>query len=149
MLVSMLAVLVLLSELKAQPPNSAANSPSSAIRANSAAKGVVNACAAAVEDLAATRKLADALERENAVLGERLETARRVEALLNELNASRRNENEALLAALKAKNETIAAKDHALARQDEQITELKRKRSSPLKRLGDILIGVAVTAILK
>ncbi len=110
---------------------------------------MVNACAAAVEELAVTRKLAEVLDRENTALRERLDTAKKTEALLNELDTTRRSENDALRAALSAKNETIAAKDKAIEKQDAVIAELKRKRSSPLKRLGDILIGVAVTAILK
>ena len=80
---------------------------------------------------------------------ERIETARRTETLLNQLNEARRSENEALRAAVSAKNETIAAKDAVLSKQDELIAELKRLKSSPWKRLGDILIGVAVTSLLK
>ncbi|NOT47888.1 MAG: hypothetical protein HOP17_09100 [Acidobacteria bacterium] len=144
---------------KAQPPNSAPNSPTSAIpvtsernvRTGSDGDWVltVNACAAAAEELAVSRKLIDALERENRALNERLETAKRTETLLKELNETRRAENEALRSAVSAKNETIAAKDAALAKQDELIAELKRRKSSPWKRIGDILIGVAVSSILK
>lgn len=82
-------------------------------------------------------------------MSERLETARRAESILNELNAARLSENQALRAAVSAKNEAVAAKDTALTKQDELIAELKRRRSSPWKRIGDILIGVAVSALLK
>lgn len=154
----MSAVLVLSNESKAQPPNSASNSPNSAIpvrtgsdndRIPASASQIVNACAAAAEELAVSRKLIDALERENHALNERLETAARTERLLNEITETRRTENEALRAAVSAKNETIAAKDAALAKQDELIAELKSRKSSPWKRIGDILIGVAVSSLLK
>ena len=52
-------------------------------------------------------------------------------------------------AALAAGNETIAAKNNVIAKQDELIAELKKRKSSPWKRLGDVLIGVAAAAILK
>ncbi len=110
---------------------------------------LVNACAAAADELAATRRLTDALERENAALRERLETAARTEAILKELSETRRTENEALRDVVSAKNETIVAKDAALAKQDELVKDLKRRRSSPWKRVGDILIGVAVSSLIK
>lgn len=110
---------------------------------------VLSACAAAAEELLATRKLVAALEDENRALRERVETARRAEELLIELNASSARENDALSATLRAKNETIAAKDAVAAKQNEVIEELKRKKHSPWKRLGDVLIGVAISAILK
>lgn len=95
------------------------------------------------------RRLATALERENAALRERLETASRTEAVLKELNETRRSETEALRSTLAAKNETLAAKDAAIVRQDALIAELKKRRSSPWKRVGDVLIGVAISAVLK
>ncbi len=103
---------------------------------------VVNACAAAADELNATRRLADALDRENSALRERLETARHTEALLTELNESRSRENESLRAAITSKDEAIAAKNTVIARQDELVTELKRGKSSIWKRVGDILSGV-------
>lgn len=158
MLVSVSTVLALSAALKAQPPNSAPNSPNSAIpvrtgnrsdRISTSASQIVNACAAAAEELAVSRKLIDALERENRAFSERLETARQTEMLLKELSETRRAENEALRATVLAKNETLAAKDAALAKQDELIAELRRRKSSPWKRIGDILIGVAVSSLLK
>ena len=150
MLVSMSAVLVLSAHSKAQPPNSAPSSPNSAVRAiEPSASQIVNACAAAAEELGVSRKLIDALERENSALRDRLETATRTEAVLKELSETRRTEAEALRSTVSAKNETIAAKDAALAKQDELVNELRRRKSSPWKRVGDILIGVAVSAILK
>jgi hypothetical protein len=136
--------------LKAQPPNSAENSPTSATRASEpSASQLINACAAAVDELSATRRLAAALERENAALRDRLETAARTESVLKELNETRRSETEALRSAIAAKNETIAAKDAALEKQDELIAELKKRKSSPWKRVGDVLIGVAISTMLK
>lgn len=102
-----------------------------------------------MNELTASRKLIDALEHENRALTERLETSRRTESVLSELSLARRSENEALLASIAAKNETIAAKNAAIAKQDELIGELKNRKTSPWKRVGDILIGVAVTSLLK
>jgi cell shape-determining protein MreC len=148
MLAAMSAVLVLSAISKAQPPISAPNSPNSATRANETTS-VVSACAAAAKDLAATRRLAEALERENAALKERLATAVRAEGLLNELNDTRRSENEALRSALASQSAVIAAKDIAIAKQDELIAQLKKRKTSPWKRVGDILIGAAAAAILR
>lgn len=107
------------------------------------------ACSAAVDDLIATRRLAAALEAENASLNERLGSEKRMNAVLSELNETRKAEKAALEIALKTKNETIAAKDAVIAAQDKLIAALKPKRTSPWRRLGDILIGAAVVAILK
>lgn len=110
---------------------------------------VLNACAAAADDLAATQKLADALDAENDALRQRLATEQRTTALLTELNETRRSENAALQTAIAAKNETITAKDAVIAGQDKLIGELRSKRTSPWRRIGDILIGFAAAAILK
>jgi hypothetical protein len=69
--------------------------------------------------------------------------------VLSELNETRKSESEALRSALAAKNETITAKDAVIATQDRLIETLKRKKSSPWKRLGDVLIGVGIKAIFK
>ena len=47
------------------------------------------------------------------------------------------------------KNEALAAKDAVIAGQDKLVNELRRRKTSPWKRLGDVLIGVAAAAILK
>jgi septal ring factor EnvC (AmiA/AmiB activator) len=126
----------------AESNNRTLNSPSSTLN-------FVPACSAAVDDLIATRRLATALDAENKSLTERLATEKQRNALLGELNETRKSENAALETAIRAKNETIAAKDAAIAAQDKLIAELRSKRSSPWRRLGDILIGAAVIAILK
>lgn len=150
MLAALLIVLVLYAGSKAQPPNSAESSPKPATRANDpGASQIINACAAAVDELSATRRLAAALERENAALRDRLETASHIQAVLKELSETRRGEAEALRAAVTAKNETITAKDAAIAKQDTLIAELKKRKSSPWKRVGDVLIGVAAAMVLK
>ena len=100
-------------------------------------------------ELAASRVLIDALERENAALKRRLETETAANALLTELNAVRKSETETLRTALAAKNETIAAKDAALAAQEKMIAELRRKKTSLWKRIGDIAIGAVAGAILR
>lgn len=109
----------------------------------------MDACAAAIYELKASRVLIAALETENTSLKSRLDTEKRTNALMAELNETRKNETDALRAALAAKNETIAAKVASIASQDKLIEVLKKKKSSPWRRLGDILIGAAVFAILK
>ena len=109
----------------------------------------IGACAAAVEDLKATRGLVEALETENAALKARIETARQTTDLLTELDATRKSETDVLRETVAAKNEAIAAKDAVIVSQDKLIEALKKKKSSPWKRLGDVLIGAAVIAVLK
>lgn len=110
---------------------------------------LIGACAAVADELKASRVLLNALDTENASLKERLATEKQISSLLTELNATRRDEAAALQTALGAKNETIAAKDAAIASQDKLIDALKRKRPSPWRRLGDILIGAAAIAVFK
>lgn len=104
--------------------------------------------ATAVE-LEKTRAFAASLETENRTLTERLATEKAATALLTELNQSRRAESEALKNTVAAKNETIAAKDSVIASHDRLVEALKRKKPSPWRRLGDILIGAAAIAILR
>jgi septal ring factor EnvC (AmiA/AmiB activator) len=109
---------------------------------------LVNACAAAADELAASRKLIDALDDENSALNARLETEKQTTRLLTELNQTRKTESEALRSAIAAKNEALTAKDAVIAVQDKLIETLKRKKSSPWKRLGDLLIGVGLGVLL-
>ena len=128
------------------------NSPPSAIPANKAGAevpGAVNACAAAADELRQVRALVTALEKENSALRQRLDVAVRTETILVELNGARQSEAEALRLTVAAKNETIAAKDAALARQDDLVEQLRRRKTSPWKRLGDVLVGIGVAAILR
>lgn len=99
--------------------------------------------------LAAADILIGALERENAALRERVETERAATALLTELNAARKSETDALRTALAAKIDTIAAKDAAIAAQETLIAELRRKKTSVWKRLGDLAIGIVAGAVLR
>lgn len=110
---------------------------------------LIRACAAAVSELEASRRLIDLLDRENRLLKDRLETETRTAAIFAELNESRKAESDALRIALAAKNETLAAKDEVIASQQRLIDSLKTKKSSPWKRLGDILIGVAAGMVLR
>lgn len=143
-----------------RPANSAPASPTSATPASKSdaftrspetAKAVTltNAFAAAVAELEASRRLIDLLERENRLLKDRLETETRNVAILSEINASRKAESDALKTALAAKTETLSAKDEVIAAQQRLIDSLKAKKSSPWKRLGDILIGIAAGAVLR
>jgi hypothetical protein len=109
----------------------------------------VSACNAAVEELKVSRRLIGLLEQENSLLKERLETERRSASLLAELNETRRAEGAALRNVVAAKNETIFAKDAVIANQEKVIESLKAKKSSPWKRVGDVLIGVAAGALLR
>jgi septal ring factor EnvC (AmiA/AmiB activator) len=118
-------------------------------RSQVASAAVIGACSAAAEELKAARTLVNILENENASMKARLETEKRSNALLTELNETRRSENEALHATLAAKNETISAKDAVIVSQDKMIETVKKKKSSPWRRLGDILIGAALFAVLK
>jgi len=129
--------------------NSAADSKASATPAKKNEGGVVAACAAAAEELAASREAIASLEKANAALTARLSDEKRMNAILTELNETRRTESEALRQTIAAKNETIAAKDAAIKAQDELIAKLKTKRSSPWKRIGDILIGVGAAVLLR
>ena len=89
------------------------------------------------------------METENGALRSRLDTEKRANELLSELNETRRAESEALKATVTAKNETIAAKDAAISSQDKLIESLKTKKRSPWFRIADILLGAGVIAILK
>jgi hypothetical protein len=109
----------------------------------------VSACNAAADELRASRILIDALGTENAALRSRVETEKRSNELLTELNETRRAENEALKATVAAKNETIAAKDSAIAAQEKLIEQLKGKKRSTWSRIADILLGAGVIAVLK
>ena len=151
-----------------QPPtNSAKSSPTSDTRAGTRAplparddtgqheqasslrSDAIGACAAVVEELKASRALIDALDAENAGLRTRLDTERRSFAILTELNETRRNEADALRSAMTAKNEAIRAKDDVIAAQTKLIDELKRKRPSLWRRIGDVLIGAGAIAVLR
>jgi len=110
---------------------------------------LINACAAAVNDLKANRELVESLTTENDALRTRLETEKQITALLTELNETRKTETDALRETVAAKNEAIVAKDAVIASQDTLIEALKKKKSSPWKRLGDVLIGAALFAVLK
>lgn len=112
-------------------------------------QGPVKGCNAAVEELKASRRLIGLLEQENSLLKERLETERRSASLLAELNETRRAEGAALRNVVAAKNETIFAKDAVIANQEKVIESLKAKKSSPWKRVGDVLIGMAAGALLR
>jgi uncharacterized protein YicC (UPF0701 family) len=106
------------------------------------------ACSAAADELIASRALIDALEKENAALKTRHQTDQQMIDLLTELNETRKAEADALRSALATKNEALAAKDAVVASQDKLIETLKRKKSSPWKRLGDVLIGVGIGILL-
>lgn len=117
--------------------------------AHAGGSDIIAACSAAVDELKASRELISALDAELESQKSRLDTERRINAVLAELNDTRKSESEALGRAVAAKNETIAAKDAVIASQEKLIVTLKAKRSSPWRRLGDILIGAAAIAVLK
>jgi uncharacterized protein YicC (UPF0701 family) len=125
--------------------SSAENSPKPATRANRA----LAACAAAVDELAASRTLIAALEAESSQLKTRLATEKQTTELLGELNESRKAEAAALHEAVAAKNDALAAKDAVIATQDRLIATLKTRKTSIWKRIGDIAIGAAAAAVLK
>ena len=110
---------------------------------------MLSACNAAADELRASRILIDELGTENAALRARLETEKRANELLTDLNETRRAESEALKSTVAAKSETIAAKDAAISAQDKLIESLKTKKRSTWARIADILLGAGVIAILK
>ncbi len=101
------------------------------------------------EELRLANRLIEALERENAALRTRLETEQQANAILKELNETRKSETDALRQTIAAKNETIAAKDAVITEQDKLIAGLQTKRTSIWKRLSDIAIGAAAGSILR
>lgn len=107
------------------------------------------ACSAAVDELKASRNLISALDDENTALRTRLDTEKRTTAILIELNETRKSESEALRKAIDAKNETIAARDAVILSQDKLVEALKTKKPSPWRRVGDILVGIGVMAVLR
>lgn len=110
---------------------------------------VIAACSAVADELIASRILIDALEKENALLNARHQTDQQMIDLLSELNETRNAEADALRSTIAAKGEAITAKDAVIASQDKLIDALKRKKSSPWKRLGDVLIGVGIMTVFK
>lgn len=104
--------------------------------------------AAAVE-LERSRQLTTALDAEIRGLNERLTAERSANALLTELNATRRSESEAMRVTVEAKDKAIAAKDRVIETQDRLVETLKAKKPSPWRRLGDFLIGAAAGALLR
>ena len=102
----------------------------------------------AANELEKTRVLVGELETENQLLTERLTTEKLTTALLTELKETRRSETEALRVTIAAKNETITAKDAVILTQDKLIVSLKRNKSSPWKRLRDVLIGAGTVVLL-
>lgn len=109
----------------------------------------LNACSAAVDELKASRKLIELLETETALLKERLSTEKHTTSLLLELTATQKAESEALRNALNAKNETVAAKDKVIETQSKLVDALNKKKTSPWKRIGDVLIGVAAGMVFR
>ncbi len=101
------------------------------------------------DDIAVTDRLIEALERENAALRQRLATEQKANALLAEINETRKAENAALRETLAAKNETISAKNAALDAQERLIRDLRERRRSVWARIGDIAIGAAIGAVLR
>ena len=68
---------------------------------------------------------------------------------MTELNATRKSESDALRTALAAKNEALSAKDAVISSQDKLIETLKRKKSSPWRRVADVLVGIGIAVVLK
>ncbi|HBR57613.1 MAG TPA: hypothetical protein DEA22_09105 [Blastocatellia bacterium] len=112
-------------------------------------KGLVAACAAAVEELKQSRELLTALEKENEFFRLRLETEKERAAILAELVDTRKKENAAQAAALDARRGEAEALRAVIAAQGELVTALRKKKRSPLARIGDVLLGAGLIAILK
>ena len=146
------AVLALPMWATAQRTSSVGDSPRPAIRAASDAvptPGLIGACSRAVNELVELRSLSAAQADEIAKLESGIEAARATNALLTELNDTRRRETEALRGTVAAKDETIAAKNGAIAKQDELIRVLEKRKPSTWKRVGDLAIGIAAGILLR
>jgi septal ring factor EnvC (AmiA/AmiB activator) len=102
-----------------------------------------------VAELEAARTLIAATEAESQALRGRLETEKRLTRALEELVATQRSETGALRSALAASSEALTAKDAVIASQERLVAELKKSKSSPWRRLGDILLGAAAVAVLR
>lgn len=74
---------------------------------------------------------------------------KRLEGTMTALAETQRLEADALRRSIEARDRAIAAKDSVIAKQEESIAELKRRKDSPWKRVGYILIGAAAASILK
>lgn len=122
------------------------SSQASATRADA---GLREACLSAAADLDATRRLVEALTAENAALAERLDAEKLAFTELSRLADVRGSQAEALKLSAAAAERVIAAKDAEIAARDKLIDSLRKKRASPWRRLGDILIGAAAVAVLK
>ena len=134
---------------KTPQTNYAESSSASATDAPKNERGIIAACAAAAEELERTRTLVSALEYENEALKERLDTEKRTSALLEELNRTRNSETEALRAALAAARDSAEARQAVIAAQGKLIEALKKKKDPIWKRLGGVLVGAALIALLK
>ena len=99
--------------------------------------------------MTASRRLIELLESETALLKDRLATEKQTTSLLLELTATQKAESEALRNAINAKNETIAAKDKVIETQSKLVDALNKKKTSPWKRIGDVLIGVAAGMVFR
>lgn len=86
---------------------------------------------------------------ENRLLRERLAVSKRLEDGLSALNETRDKEAETLRRAIEAKDRIILEKNTAIVKQEEIIAELKRRKDSPWKKVGYILVGIAAASILK
>jgi len=93
--------------------------------------------------------LADALDAENGLLKKRLETADRANEIYRELNETRKAESDALREAVKAKDETIAAQADLIKTQGQLNAKLEKKNPSLARRIGDVLLGAAIFAVLR
>lgn len=100
-------------------------------------------------ELEAARNLIAASETETQLLRDRLETEKRLTQTLEALAASQRSETQALRSALDANAEALAAKNSVIASHEKLIAELKRNKSSPWRRIGDVLAGAAAVMLLK
>jgi hypothetical protein len=145
------AVLVLMSSVHAvhgQSTRAETNSAQSSRSSGTDAR-VFAACSAAADELKASRELTAAQDVEIGGLKEALNSERRTSALLEELDRTRKSEAEALRNAIAAKDEAIRTRDSLIATQDKLITALKNKKQSILRRVGDVLLGATVIAVIR
>lgn len=103
----------------------------------------------ALDELELQDKVITAQDKLITALNDRLSTEKEKSALALELAEARKREAEAQRIAAGSAVEAIAAKDKIIANKDEQIEILKKKKPSILKRIGDVMLGVAAASLIR
>lgn len=118
--------------------SSAPNSPNSAIPVDD---GFRRACAEAVEELRAARRVIQARGIETQLLGEMIQLEREISAGLKDLRKLDADQIEQL-------NKALAAKDRVIAAYEAEIAVLKKQRWGFWKKAQVIAVGIAAGIVV-